>query len=170
MGKRVGPGGAGVPPAGCLEMENRSKKNMFLHDLPSSGAAGSRTSGSRAMLVQKVLRPFLGPARCPSPWRGWKPHLPAGTFSMGRDALPRVRGGVAPEGSRDNVDVLGGPRFVAAARTGCFRHVPEESCGHGPDEAGPSRDAARYALHGEGGTLREGRALERLLVHGPGIS
>ena len=51
----------------------------------------------------------------------------------------------------------GGPRFVAAARTGCFRHAPEEPCGRGPDEAGPSQDAARYALQGEGRALSRPR-------------
>ena len=35
----------------------------------------------------------------------------------------------------------GGPRFVAAARTGCCRHVPEAPRGDDPDEAGPSRVA-----------------------------
>jgi hypothetical protein len=35
-------------------------ENMFPHNLPSSGATGSRTSGSRATLVQKVLRHFRG--------------------------------------------------------------------------------------------------------------
>ncbi|MBR4189487.1 MAG: hypothetical protein IKQ55_05935, partial [Kiritimatiellae bacterium] len=43
-----------------METENRPKKSMFSHHLPSSGAAGSRTSGSRAMVVQKVLRHFRG--------------------------------------------------------------------------------------------------------------
>ena len=56
MEKRVDAGGAGGPPAGCLEKENRARMSMRPHHLPSSGAAGSRTSGSRAMLVQKVLR------------------------------------------------------------------------------------------------------------------
>ena len=50
----------------------------------------------------------------------------------------------------------GGPRFVAAARTGCSRHVPEVPCGHGPDEAGPSRDMAALFLY-----FLEGRAEAR---------
>ncbi len=36
------------------------RKPPVFHNRPSSGAAGSRTSGSHAMLVQKVLRHFRG--------------------------------------------------------------------------------------------------------------
>ena len=60
MEKRVISGGAGVPPAGRMEMENRLKLPVFSHNLPSNGAARSRTSGSRAMLFQEVLRHFRG--------------------------------------------------------------------------------------------------------------
>ena len=93
------------------------------------------------------------------------PRMRFGTLSSWRDALPRVRNVEAPETSRDNAAVLGGPRFVAAARKGCCWHVPGEPCGHGPDEAGPSQDAVRYALQ------LEGRASSRPRERGvPGMS
>ncbi len=53
----------------------------------------------------------------------------------------------------------GGPRFVAAARTGCFMHAPEALCGHGPDEAGPSQEAS--ALSPRGGTRFRASAVEQ---------
>ncbi len=46
------------------------RKPPVFHNLPSSGAAGSRTSGSHAMLVQKVLRHFRGCGILPRPTKG----------------------------------------------------------------------------------------------------
>ncbi len=125
-------GARAARPRGCVEGKTSEKARVF-RNLTSSGAAGSRPPGSRAMLVEKVWRRrtksmarsrlslFL-PAFHPS-WRGWKPH-------------PRKSGEACSEGLAPQGQVNG----AAESRT---------SRGVGRAEARP------------GGSPGEGRALSR---------
>ncbi len=152
MEKRLPFGGAGVPPR-VLDGDGVS---ILPHNLPSISAADSRTFGSLALLVQKVLRHFRGCGILPrrlskslAPSQPFPNHMVArkrdipGTLSLGRDALPRVRAGEAPESGPEHCARLGRAALCRGrARTGCSRHVPDAPCCDGPDKAGPSQNTA----------------------------
>ena len=79
------------------------RKPPVFRNLPSSGAAGSRISGSHAMLVQKVLRHFRGCGILPRPTKGRisgrkaAPHLV--TFHVSLVTAPEGRHGILPRPS-----------------------------------------------------------------------
>ena len=64
-------------------------------------------------------------------------------ISLAAPPSPRSLSSTGSRGNAPRCAFRGeGPRFVAAARTGCSRHVLEAPRGDGPDGAGPSQDAA----------------------------
>ncbi len=102
-GKAGGGWGRGRPARDDSGKRKPAEKPPVFHNLPSSGAAGSRTSGSHAMLVQKVLRHFRGCGILPRPtkrrMRGRKaaPHLVTFRFSL--VTAPEGRHGILPRPS-----------------------------------------------------------------------
>ena len=95
---RAAAGSAGVPPAGRRERGKQAKRPMFSVISHPSGMAGSRTSGSHALLLQKVTRHFRGcgilPRSCG--WRAGgekKTNRTKGDKVAGREARGRREGG-----------------------------------------------------------------------------
>ena len=148
---------APAPPAAlglaALPPEN-TQKNKLYAVLDNSGPACDKG----------VMRPAGGPLR-ENGWKsGWflgarasRPRV-ARRWKTGRKCpcFPTISPSSGAAGSRTSPpqsrarkrerSPVGGPRFVAAARTVRSRHVPETPRGHGPDEAGPAQNTA--ALRG----------------------
>ena len=111
--------GRGRPAREASGKRKTSEKTNIFRNLTSSGAAGCRTSGSHALLVQEVLHHFRGCGILPRP-SGWRAEAGRrGQTGMGCGNVPasvqtglQRSGAVADEGQHGGAFRRQGERFA----------------------------------------------------------